>query len=186
MDPYEPLPGHEPLVIEAIALDWKWLFIYPEHNIGTINEIAFPVGHPVSFRITSEVAMNSFMIPDLGGQIYAMAGMESQLNLKADRVGSMRGRNMQFTGDGFASQTFEARSLPQAEFDAWVKKVKQSPDVLSDDTFAAMSHPSVNVPAQYFASVPPGFFRSRLMFFKGSEYNQELVAAPANGQSIDD
>lgn len=186
LDPYKPLPGGEPLVIEAIALDWKWLFIYPEYNVGTINEVAFPVGRPVSFRITSEVAMNSFMIPALGGQIYAMAGMETQLNLKAEEVGQMQGRNMQFTGEGFPHQVFEARSLSVEDFDAWVEKVKSNPTVLDGSAFAAISQPSVNAAVQYFGSVPGGFFRSRLMHYMGSDHFDGLCTAPSDGRLIDE
>lgn len=185
LDPYKPLPGEDPLVIEAIALDWKWLFIYPDQGIGTINEIAFPAERPVTFRITSEVAMNSFMIPDLGGQIYAMAGMETQLNLKANNAGTMQGRNMQFTGDGFAGQTFVAHSLSQDEFDGWVEKVKGSGSALDDAAFAAVSKPSTNAPVQYFGTVPPEFFRSRLIHFMGPDHIPGLCTAPTSGQVAD-
>ena len=174
LDPYRTLPGAEPLQIEAIALDWKWLFIYPDLNVGTVNELAFPAGRPISFRITSEVAMNAFMIPALGGQIYAMAGMETQLNLQANDIGTMQGRNMQFSGDGFANQTFEALSLSQEDFDAWVTKVRQSDDQLDGTTFTEISKPSVDAPVRYFSTVPQDFFSSRIAHFMGMENEQGM------------
>lgn len=180
LDPYKPLPGAEPMRIEAIALDWKWLFIYPDLNVGTVNELAIPVGQPVAFRITSEVAMNSFMIPALGGQIYAMAGMETQLNLQANDIGNTQGRNMQFTGEGFADQTFDVLSLSQDDFSAWVDKVRQSDDPLDDATFAEISKPSVDAPVRYFSTVPPGFFSYRLTHFAGPAHGQDDDREPTD------
>ncbi len=180
LDPYQVLPGAKPLQIEAIALDWKWLFIYPELNIGTVNELAFPVGQPVTFRITSEVAMNSFMIPALGGQIYAMAGMETKLNLQANETGTMQGRNMQFSGDGFAGQTFEALSMSQDDFEAWVSKVQNSDTSLDHATFAEVRKPSVDAPVRYFSTVPPDFFSKRVAHFMGMEHEMMHGTKAAN------
>ncbi|MEM7074984.1 MAG: ubiquinol oxidase subunit II [Pseudomonadota bacterium] len=179
LDPYKPLPGDAPLQIEAIALDWKWLFIYPDLGIGTVNEVAFPVGRPVTFRITSEVAMNSFMIPALGGQIYAMAGMETRLNLRADEIGKTQGRNMQFTGAGFPGQTFEALSLSQDDFDAWVGTARDTGTPLDDASFEKVSAPSSDAPVQYFSTVPQGFFSYRLTHFSGTSHTQETTTQDA-------
>ncbi|SLN60937.1 Cytochrome bo(3) ubiquinol oxidase subunit 2 precursor [Roseovarius albus] len=170
LDPYKQLPGAEPLRIEAIALDWKWLFIYPDLNIATVNQVAFPVEQPLSFRITSEVAMNSFMIPALGGQIYAMAGMETQLNLQANEIGAMQGRNMQFSGDGFSDQTFEALSMSQIDFEAWVNKVRSGDSALDQASFAELSKPSIDAPIAYFSTVPQDFFSRRVAHFMGMEH----------------
>lgn len=180
LDPYKPLPGAEPLRIEAIALDWKWLFIYPDLNVAVINQLAFPVGQPLSFRITSEVALNSFMIPALGGQIYAMAGMETQLNLQANEIGTMQGRNMQFSGDGFAGQTFDALSLSQDDFDAWVRELKQSDEHLNAASFADISKPSTDAPVRYFSTVPPDFFSNRVAHFMGIEHENAPHAKAAD------
>lgn len=176
LDPYKALPGGEPLRIEAIALDWKWLFIYPDLGIGTVNEVAFPVGQPVSFRITSEVAMNAFMIPALGGQIYAMAGMATQLNLRADKAGKMKGRNMQFSGDGFANQTFDALSLSQDAFDAWVDNARQSDSPLNDTAFKDISVPSTNAPVRYFSTVPENFFAARVAHYAAHGHGMMMDA----------
>ena len=113
LDPYKPLKSSvKPLEIQVIALDWKWLFIYPEQHVAAVNELAFPVNRPVNFRITSNTVMNSFFIPRLGGQIYAMAGMETQLHLMANKPGSYFGENIQYSGRGFPYQNFVARATP--------------------------------------------------------------------------
>ncbi|TMV08455.1 cytochrome ubiquinol oxidase subunit II [Ruegeria sediminis] len=162
LDPYKPLPGGEPLLVQAVALNWKWLFIYPDHGIATVNELAIPADRPVSFRVTSQVAMNSFIIPDLGGQIYAMAGMETQLNLQANEPGKMQGRNMQFSGTGFPQQTFDVLAMTEADFDGWIERVRASDQALDDRSFAEISQPSIAAPVTYFASAPQGFFAGLL------------------------
>jgi cytochrome o ubiquinol oxidase subunit 2 len=127
LDPYKPLKSSvKPLEVQVIALDWKWLFIYPERNVAAVNELAFPVNRPVDFRITSNTVMNSFFIPRLGGQIYAMAGMETQLHLMANKPGSYFGENIQYSGRGFPYQHFVARATPLQGFGAWVKKTRES------------------------------------------------------------
>ncbi|MBK0327800.1 COX aromatic rich motif-containing protein [Rhodobacteraceae bacterium F11138] len=171
LDPYKPLPGAPPLVVQAIALDWKWLFIYPEQGIATVNEVALPVGRPVTFRLTSEVAMNSFMIPALGGQIYAMAGMETRLNLRADTPGRSEGRNMQFSGGGFAAQTFAALALPEQEFDDWVTKARSTGTALNAASFAKLSKPSVADPVRYYGTVPVDFFAKRIAAHGGMSHH---------------
>ncbi len=129
LDPYRPIdPSVQPLQVEVIAQDWKWLFIYPAQGIAVVNQLVFPSGTPLSLRITSDTVMNSFYIPALGGQIYAMAGMQTRLHLLADAPGRFAGRNLQYSGSGFSDQHFEAMATSPDEFNAWVAKVKQSPD----------------------------------------------------------
>ena len=126
LDPYKAIDqGVETLRVEAVAQDWKWLFIYPEQNIAVVNELVFPSGTPLALRITSDTVMNSFVIPALGGQIYAMAGMQTRLHLLADKPGRFMGRNVQDSGRGFADQRFDAIAATSKEdFEAWVAKVK--------------------------------------------------------------
>ena len=127
LDPYKPLDSAlPPLEIQVVALDWKWLFIYPEQNIAAVNELAMPVNRPVRFKITSNTVMNSFFIPRLGGQIYAMAGMETQLHLIADIPGRYFGENIQYSGNGFSYQNFQANATTPQGFDDWVAKARQS------------------------------------------------------------
>lgn len=124
-DPYRPLESDKaPLTIQVIAEQFKWVFIYPEQNIATVNEVRFPEKTPVSFRITSNFTMNSFFIPQLGGQIYAMAGMQTHLNLLADEVGVFRGFSANYSGYGFSQMRFKAHSETETGFTQWVDAVK--------------------------------------------------------------
>ena len=161
LDPYKPLEtAGKPLEVQVVAQDWKWLFIYPEQGIATVNEIAFPSGAPLTLRITSDTVMNALIIPALGGQIYAMAGMQTQLNLLADEPGTFVGRNTQYSGDGFADQHFTARALSEADFEAWVAAAKQAGDALDATAYTALAKPSSKHPVTYYSSVEPDLFVS--------------------------
>ena len=120
----------KPINVEVVALDWKWLFIYPDLGIASVNQLAFPVGTPVNFTITSDSVMNSFFIPQLGGQIYAMAGMQTRLHLIADEAGNYAGASANFSGKGFSDMKFRALATSPEEFNAWVAKVRASSDSL--------------------------------------------------------
>ncbi len=132
MDPRKSLVGKyentkkEELVIQVVAMDWKWVFFYPKQDIATVNEIAIPVNTPIKFLITSDTVMNSFFIPELGGQIYAMGGMENRLHLITKRKKIMRGISSNYSGFGFAGMKFKVISTSDSGFENWVKKVKQS------------------------------------------------------------
>ncbi len=159
LDPYRPLDtGVKPLHVEVVAQDWKWLFIYPEQKIAAVNELVFPSGTPLSLRITSDTVMNSFFIPALGSQIYAMAGMQTRLNLLADEPGRFMGRNMQYSGKGFSKQYFDAIAVSQGDFDAWVAKVRQSSETLDPSTYAVLARPSIKHPVTYYSAVEPNLF----------------------------
>jgi cytochrome o ubiquinol oxidase subunit 2 len=169
LDPYKPLEAESPpLEIEVVAQDWKWLFIYPEQEIAAVNEMAFPVNVPLSLKITSDTVMNSFFLPALGGQIYAMAGMQTQLNLMAFNAGRFRGRNTQYSGDGFADQHFDAVAMSDEDFAAWVEKVKQDGQALDADTYADLAKPSIAQPVVYYQSVEPGLFERIIRKYRGS------------------
>ena len=118
LDPYDPL-GPEPLQVQAIGLDWKWVFIYPEEGIATVNELAVPVGRPVELTLTTDTVMQSLLISSLTGQIYAMPGMTTKLNFSATRTGEAEGENTQFNGTGFGRQKFTVRALDPADYAAW-------------------------------------------------------------------
>ena len=176
LDPCKPLdyPG-KPLQIEAIALDWKWLFIYPEQNIATINQIAFPVNYPVTFRITSGTVMNSFFIPRLAGQIYAMAGMETQLHLIAKQTGRYFGENIQYSGKGFPYQHFEAVAMSNKDFASWADKAKQTQLNLDIVRYRQLVKPTIDNRMEYFAPVAPKLFDQIMMEFRdGSGQKQDL------------
>lgn len=170
LDPYRPLgAGTRPLEIQAVALDWKWLFIYPHENIATINELALPVGRPVTLKITSATVMNSLFIPSLAGQIYAMAGMQTQLNLQADRPATLTGRNAQFSGTGFPEQTFAVHAVAPDEFAAWVGRVKGSPLALDAQAYATLAKPSAKQPVAHYATVQPLLFRDIIESYSAVE-----------------
>jgi cytochrome o ubiquinol oxidase subunit 2 len=151
LDPFKPIVSDtKPLRIQVVALQWKWLFIYPEQNIATVNFIQFPEKTPIAFEITSDAPMNSFWIPDLGGQIYAMSGMKSQLHLIADGIGSYRGLSANISGDGFSGMTFVAQSSSLEDFEEWVASAQNSPDPLNFQSYRELAKPSsYNVPAIY-------------------------------------
>ncbi|MEM9591690.1 MAG: ubiquinol oxidase subunit II [Pseudomonadota bacterium] len=159
LDPYTQIdPSVKPLQVQAIAQDWKWLFVYPEHDIAVVNELAMPVDTPVSIEITSDTVMNSLVIPKLGGQIYAMAGMQTRLNLVADEQGTFWGRNVQYSGRGFADQQFQTHAMSKDDFDAWIEKVKQSNEALDAATYETLAKPSQKVPVTYYSPVEPNLF----------------------------
>lgn len=168
LDPYKPIPSADkPINIEVVCLDWKWLFIYPDHHIATVNQITFPVKVPVSFKITSDTVMASFFIPQLGSQIYAMAGMQTRLHLLADEPGAYAGHNQQLTGRGYADMHFKANAVSREEFQSWVQKIRQSPEKLDLARYEKLAKPSVGYhPVTYFSSVKPDLFKYILGKYK--------------------
>jgi cytochrome o ubiquinol oxidase subunit 2 len=160
LDPYKPIPSTgDPVRIEAVSLDWKWLFIYPDQNIATVNQITFPVKVPLSFKLTSDTVMTSFFIPQLGSQIYAMGGMQTRLHLLADKPGIYAGQNQQISGRGYAYMYFQAHAVSPEEFHAWVQKVRQSPEKLDLERYKQLAKPNVGYyPVTYFSSVKPDLF----------------------------
>jgi cytochrome o ubiquinol oxidase subunit 2 len=161
LDPYKPLESNvKPINVEVVALDWKWLFIYPDLGIATVNQLAVPVGTPVNFSITSDSVMNSFFIPQLGTQVYAMAGMQTRLHLIADQAGDYAGLSANFSGKGFSDMKFRTLATSQQDFDAWVQKVKASQTQLSMDQYATVAQPSEKAPVEYFSTVDPKLFNN--------------------------
>ena len=146
--------------VEVVALDWKWLFIYPDYGIATVNHLAIPVGTPINFRLTSSSMMNSFFIPQLGSQIYAMAGMQTQLHLIADEPGTYAGRSSAFSGPGFSDMHFDTVAMPRAQFDGWLREARSAPAVLDQATYRALEQPSINSPVTTYANVTPELFDS--------------------------
>ncbi len=166
LDPYAPLAETTPpITIQVVALNWKWLFIYPNERIATVNFVQFPEKTPVNFQITADAPMNSFWIPQLGGQIYAMAGMMTKLHLIADGVGDYAGLSANYSGRGFSGMKFVARSTSQADFDRWVEEVRQDPDTLDGDAYARLAAPSEKNPIEYYSSVPQDLYAKIIMKF---------------------
>lgn len=172
LDPYKPISSPLPaLEVKVIALDWKWLFLYPEQGIGSIGELVFPAGRPVALTLTSDTVMQSFMISALAGQIYVMPGMQTQLQVLADAPGVFEGENTQFNGFGFVAQKFKAKAVTDADFEAWTASVRSDGIPLDMSSYATLAIPSTPTQAHtalatdamppailYFNPVPPDLF----------------------------
>lgn len=166
LDPRKPLSDAAPMHIQVVALDWKWLFIYPDQGIASVNYVQLPVNRPVQFEITSNGPMNSFWIPQLGSQIYAMAGMSTHLNLEATSPGDYRGSSANISGKGFAGMVFTAHAGSEADFNAWVSQTRRSSSDLSSATYKDLAKPSENNPVAYYASASPELFNRILLSFQ--------------------
>jgi cytochrome o ubiquinol oxidase subunit II len=159
LDPYRPLsPSMPPLQIQAVSLDWKWLFIYPEQHIAAVNQLILPVGRPVHFSLTSGTVMQSFLLPRLAGQIFVMAGMTTQLNIAVSRPGTYWGENAQFNGDGFPKQKFQVIGVNPNDFSRWVAKQQKAPGRLDDKAYQNLSRQSVIAHPMTFGTVEPDLF----------------------------
>ncbi len=157
--PERPLVSkRKPVMVQVVALDWKWLFIYPEQGIATVNRLVIPAGTPIAFRITSGTVMNSFFVPQLGSQIYAMSGMDSRLHLQADHPGRFHGLSAHYSGEGFADMDFSVDALPPTQFADWVTRTKAAGPVLDGQGLAALSRPTVNVAPRGYRAVMPGLY----------------------------
>ena len=164
LDPYKPIASPaKPIRIEAIALNWKWLFIYPDEHIATVNQLVIPTNVPVSFRLTSDTVMASLFIPRLGSQVYAMAGMQTRLHLLASRPGTFNGMNSQFSGAGFPGMHFKVIASSLDDYQAWLRQVRQTGSTLNLKRFKQLAQPSAHSPVSYFASVQPPDLFDRVM-----------------------
>jgi cytochrome o ubiquinol oxidase subunit 2 len=164
VDPFRPLPSKTPPVeVQVVALDWKWLFIYPKEGIATVNQLVVPAGTPVHFSITSASVFNVFFVPRLGSMIYAMPGMVSQLHLQADRPATLFGVSGMFSGDGFSDMQFQVRSVAPAEFAAWADGVRGAGPVLDQAAYAGLARQSQNVKPFTYRAVDPQLFHAIAM-----------------------
>jgi cytochrome o ubiquinol oxidase subunit 2 len=181
LDPYKPLNvAGEPLHVEVIATDWKWVFIYPDLGIATVNQLNFPANRQVAFDITSNSTMNTFFIPQLGGQIYAMAGMRTKLHLIANEPGQFRGMSGNYSGHGFSKMNFMATATSDEEFERWVKQVRSSAPITFDfETFKQVAKPSQGNAVVHFSKVEPGLFKKVIDQFIGVGENAKQVALPS-------
>jgi cytochrome o ubiquinol oxidase subunit II len=152
----------KPIDVEVVSLDWKWLFIYPDLKIASVNEVAFPANTPVRFRMTSSSVMDSFFIPELGSQIYTMPGMETKLSLLGSEPGTYTGFSANYSGDGFSDMEFAARVMTQADFDKWVAKVRDAPQDLTMTAYRQLAAPSERVPVTYYGDVESTVYHDAL------------------------
>lgn len=184
LDPYRPLSSNvAPVTVQVVALDWKWLFIYPQQNIASVNLLEFPVNTPVSFEITSDAPMNSFWIPQLSGQIYAMPGMSTQLHLAASSRGNFNGFSSNISGIGFSGMTFVARSTSQAQFNAWVRATRRAPHQLSLTAYNGLVKPSQDNPVSYYSSVEHNLYTTIIAKYLLPSGNQNDAHASDGGMS---
>jgi cytochrome o ubiquinol oxidase subunit 2 len=168
LDPYRALrqidathgvpAGTKPLVVEVVALDWKWLFIYPAQGIASVNELAAPVDAPIEFRITSSSVMNSFFIPALAGQIYAMPGMQTELHAVINHAGDYQGFSANYSGAGFSGMHFTFRGMSRGDFDRWVQKSQSAPQALDRDAYVQLARPSEREPVHLYSQVTRGLY----------------------------
>ncbi|MCA1400761.1 ubiquinol oxidase subunit II [Bradyrhizobium sp. BRP56] len=172
-----------PLNIEVVALDWKWLFIYPDYGVAAVNELAAPVDRPIRFRITASSVMNSFYIPALAGQIYAMPGMETKLHAVANKEGTYRGFSANYSGAGFSGMHFDFKSLSGADFDKWIATAKTSANMLGRTDYLQLERPSQNDPVRLYRSVDRDLYKAVLNMCvePGKMCMSEMMAIDAKG-----
>src|SRR5699024_10073965 len=167
LDPYKVIAQQDkqPIEVEAISMDWKWLFIYPQYGVASVNELAMPVDTPVTLKMTSDTVMSAFMIPRMGTQIYVMSGMRTKVNLLPNKLSSdfsngIWGKSFQYTGDGFSKEKFTVLSMKDDEFKNWVEKAKSTGSELDSARYAKLTVPRVDKDVTYFYPVEHGLFKS--------------------------
>ena len=161
LDPARPMTSSAPpLEVQVVSLDWKWLFIYPDLGVASVNRLVVPAGAPLHLHLTSASVMNSFFVPQLGTQIYTMAGMTTTLNLQADQAGTYPGLSAQFSGDGFSDMRFDAVAVAPAEFDQWLAATRAGTDTLDAAAYARLARPGTAASATSYAKVAPQLFEA--------------------------
>ncbi|MBV8912948.1 MAG: ubiquinol oxidase subunit II [Acetobacteraceae bacterium] len=176
LDPAEPIASQaRPTEVQVVALPWKWLFILPDQNVASVNELVVPAGSPVHLAMTDASVLNTFWVPQLGGMIYTMNGMTTQMNLLADHPGTYMGRSAMFSGDGFSDMSFTVRAVPQGEFDQWVTGARGNGPTLDEAAYGELAKPGLTAKPFTYRGVAPGLFTAIT--------NQHIPPAPgpANG-----
>jgi cytochrome o ubiquinol oxidase subunit II len=159
LDPAEPLKSTTPPVnVQVVSMDWKWLFIYPDNGVASVNELVVPAGTPIHLKLTSASVMNTFFVPQLAGMIYTMNGMADDLYLQADKPGVFQGRSAHFSGDGFSDMHFDVRAVSPADFAAWADQTRSAGPSLDEAAYAALARQSANVPKSTYRAVSPDLF----------------------------
>jgi cytochrome o ubiquinol oxidase subunit 2 len=186
LDPYRPIESQQkPLRVDVVALNWKWLFIYPDYGVASVNQLAIPVDTPVSFRLTAESLMNSFFIPQLGSQVYAMSGMQTKLHLIANEPGVYAGRSSAFSGPGFSDMHFDTLATSRTEFDAWIARAKASPEALSNMAYAQLAQPSDKTPVTLYSNVAPGLFEGVVGKYMRDSHGNPICGTGAGARTFD-
>jgi cytochrome o ubiquinol oxidase subunit 2 len=160
LDPAKPLTSNTPpLEIQGVSLDWKWLFIYPNQHVASVNQLVVPAGVPIHFSLTSASVMNAFFIPQLGSMIYTMNGMTMQLNLQADAPGTFRGLSSHFSGDGFSDMHFDVHAVSPEQFAAWIERTRNTGPTLDPASYAELARQSMNISPFTFRAADPALFQ---------------------------
>ncbi len=184
----------EEVTVQVVSLNWKWLFLYPEEGIATVNTLTIPEDRPVRFEITADSPMNSFWIPELGGQIYAMSGMSMALHLQADEPGTYFGTAANFTGEHFENMNFQVHATSDAEYEQWIEEAKSSPNTITDESYEEMSKPTEKEEPTLYSSFPEGIYERIVTKYmhEGAELHQHGASADetdgttsANAQNAD-
>jgi cytochrome o ubiquinol oxidase subunit 2 len=189
LDPARPLawaaPANKtvkPIEVEVVSLDWKWLFIYPQQQIASINRLIVPTAVPLHLRVTSATVMNVFFVPRLGSQIYSMSGMATQINLQADQPGTYPGLSANFSGDGFSDMHFTLESVSSEQFNTWVASAKSAGDVLNDTTYRTLLRQSANLQPYTYRDVATGLFNRIVLLQLPSGAGPPATPSPSSGE----
>ncbi len=166
LDPYKPIESDvTPVKVQVVSMEWKWLFIYPEYGVATLNFMNIPKDTPIDLSLTSDAPMNSFWVPALAGQVYCMTGMTSKLHIMANSVGTFNGSSANISGKGFADMTFKVNAMNETDFVAWARNAAKSPTMLTSDSYAELSKPSSKVPDTTFMLMVPTLFDDIIMSY---------------------
>jgi len=189
LDPAQPLtwaaPAQkriQPLEVEVVSLDWKWLFIYPEQHIASINRLVVPTTVPLHLRVTSATVMNVFFVPRLGSEIYSMSGMATQINLQADQPGTYPGLSANFSGDGFSDMHFTLESVDSEQFNTWVASAATSGEVLDDTAYRSLLRQTSNIQPHTYREVAPGLFNRIVSLQLPSGEGPPATTSPSSGE----
>jgi cytochrome o ubiquinol oxidase subunit 2 len=179
LDPYRPLSriseqkalaaDTKPMKVQVVALDWKWLFIYPDLGIATVNELAVPIDTPIEFFITASTIMNSFSVPALAGQIYAMPGMETKLHAVINKAGKYNGFSANYSGEGFSNMRFKFLGMQPEDFAIWLAERRSSVLKLDQAAYMQLAEPTVKEPVHYYSTYEPGLFNAILMQYMDTD-----------------
>lgn len=170
LDPYKSLAGDDELKVQVVALQWKWLFIYPEQNVASLNYLPIPVDTPIKFVMTADAPMSAFWIPALGSQIYAMNSMESQLHLKALKVGEYKGYTTNINGEGYSKMTFMTKAMERIDFDSWVKEATESKVAMNSSTYEQLSNKTSETDERTYRLADPGLYKSIVNKYGGHNH----------------
>jgi cytochrome o ubiquinol oxidase subunit 2 len=183
LEPSKPLKSSiPPLKVEVVSLDWKWLFIYPEQGVATVNQLVVPAGTPISFRLTSATVWNSFFVPQMGTMIYTMPRMTTRLNLQADRQGTYDGLSTHFSGDGFPGMQFKVQALPADQFAMWAQGSRGAGGALDPRSYAELAKPSSYVKPMTYGAVAPDLFDA-IVSDRVQQLHRPQAAQPSNQNS---